>query len=58
MLQWAVPLLWLGASWWACLVGDAGLTSAGACWELESSWREEPKKEQVVLREQVGREEK
>lgn len=26
----------LGASWWVCLEGDAGLTSAGACWELET----------------------
>lgn len=31
----ALPRL-LGASWLVCLEGDAGPTSAGACWELET----------------------
>lgn len=35
VLQWVALLLSLSASWWVCLVGDAGRTSAGACWVLE-----------------------
>lgn len=35
VLQWVALLLSPNASWWACLAGDAGLTSAGACWVLE-----------------------
>ena len=35
MLQSVVLLLLLGASWWACQVDGAGLTSAGACWALK-----------------------
>jgi len=64
VLQWGVRPPSPGASWWACLAGGAGLTSAGACWELKNhvkrshqhpsvhkqtgSWRS-PKRSCVVL---------